>query len=81
MSEDYQPKIVHLPGTTLTPEVVLHRTLQKLSRIKSVTVVIQWDDDTFDVDWSQQKVSELCMGSLVLDEQVRDVVRGREPLT
>jgi len=58
---DYVPKMVHLPGTKLTPEVVLHRTLQKLEHIKAVTVMIQWNDDSYDADWSQMKVSELCM--------------------
>jgi hypothetical protein len=61
----YKAKLVHLPGTQLTPGVVLHRTLNKLDRIKAVAVVIQWDDDTFDVDWSQQKTSELVMSAAV----------------
>lgn len=67
MSE-YTPTIVHLPGTRLTPDVVLHRTLAKCAHIKSVCIVIQWGDDTFDIDWSQQKVSELCMGALLLHD-------------
>ena len=60
--------IVHLPGTKLTPEVVLHRTLTKTSRIKAVAIVIQWDDDTFDTDWSTMKNSELCMASMMLHD-------------
>lgn len=62
----YEPKLVHLPGTKLTPEVVLHRTLNKLERIKAVTIVIQWDDDSYVADWSQMKASEICMASAVL---------------
>ena len=54
MNGNWIPKILHLPGTKLTPEVVLHRTLTKLPHIKSVCIVIQWDDDSFDVDWSAQ---------------------------
>ena len=63
MSEAYEPKLVHLPGSKLTPEVVLHRTLNKLPRITAIAVVIQWDDGTFDCDWSQMKTSELVMGA------------------
>jgi hypothetical protein len=69
----YEPKLVHLPGTRLAPAVVLHRTLDKLDRIRAVTVVIQWDDDTFDVDWSQMKASELAMASLVLGKTATDI--------
>ena len=72
----YNPKIVHLPGSKLTPEVVLHRTLQKIDRIKSVCMVIQWDDDTFDIDWSQQKTSELCMASITLQDEALRAIKG-----
>lgn len=72
----YSPRVVHLPGTRLTPDVVLHRTLGKIGRIKSVTIVIQWDDDTFDIDWSQQKTSELCMGALLLQDEAIKIARG-----
>jgi len=64
----YEPKLVHLPGTDLTPEVVLHRTLNKLPHLKAVAIVIQWDDDTFDADWSQMKVSELALAALILNQ-------------
>lgn len=65
----YTPPLVHLPGTKLSPEVVLHRTLNKLKRIKNVVVIIQWDDDSMDIDWSEMKASELAMASLLLSQQ------------
>lgn len=74
----YEPKIVHLPGTTLTPEVVVHRTLQKLDRIKAVLVVIQWDDETFDLDWSQMKTSELCMAAMCAHRKAARVASGED---
>lgn len=73
MSE-YEPKLVHLPGTVLTPEVVLHRTLNKSEHIKSVAVVIQWADGSFDVDWSQMQMSEMCMASMVIQKQVTAIL-------
>lgn len=79
MPDDVERKIIHLPGTTLTPEVLLHRTLQKVSRIKAVALVIQWDDDSFDTDWSSMKSSELCMASLVLSHTATKVAMGEDP--
>lgn len=73
---NHERKIVHLPGTKLTPEVALHRTLSKLEHIKAVTIIIQWDDDTFDVDWSSMKASELAMASLVLQNTATGVAMG-----
>ena len=71
---DYVPKIVHLPGTELTPEVVLHRTLGKLEHIKAVVVIIQWKNESFDSDWSMMKVSELCMAERALDYAVNETM-------
>lgn len=59
-------KVVHLPGTRLSAEVVLTRTMQNLPRIKAVAVVIMWDDDSFDMDWSNMKRSELAMAASVM---------------
>lgn len=74
---DYDPKLVHLPGTKLTPEVVLHRTLNKLGDIKAVAIVIQWNDDTMSVDWSQMRVSEVCMAAIMLDKEARNVLEDK----
>lgn len=52
MSEAYEPKLVHLPGSKLTPEVVLHRTLNKLPRIKAIAIVIlPGSSEMFGEDW------------------------------
>jgi hypothetical protein len=75
---DYEPRLVHLPGTKLTPDVVLHRTLNKLDHIKAVTIVIQWNDETFSVDWSQMRASEFCAAALMIDINARAVLEGKE---
>jgi hypothetical protein len=79
MSE-YVPKLVHLPGTAVSPELVLHRTLDKLEHIKSVTITIQWHNDELATDWSQMRVSELCMHSMNLEEQVKKTMYDGENL-
>lgn len=81
MSEEFSRKtrkIVHLTGTRLSPEVVLARTLEKAGRMKAVFVIVQWDDTTFDMDWSQVSISELCMASKILDRYVDAELNGSE---
>jgi len=59
----------HLPGTKLSPEVVLHRTLQKIEDIQSVIVLIAWKDDpdrTWSADWSLMKKSDFAAAAMVL---------------
>ncbi len=74
---DYDPKLVHLPGTALSPEVVLHRTLQKLEHIESVVVMIKWKKETFDADWSVQKTTDLTAQALLLtDLAIRNMKEG-----
>lgn len=72
----YVKKVYNLPGAARTAEVLLHQTIEKLPRIKAITMVIQWDDETYAGDWSSQKVSELCMASRVLDLEVGKIVSG-----
>ncbi len=78
MSGAIDRKLVTMPGVSVSPEVLLHRTLQKLLRIKAVTVVIQWDDDTMDVDWSSQPAGHLCMAAMILNEQARRIAIGED---
>lgn len=68
MPEDDEPeaKIVHLPGTDLTPEVVLHRTLDELHKIKSVVVVIHYKDDSTVIDYSRQPISTVAVSAVLL---------------
>ena len=62
------------PGTPLTPEVVLHRTLNKIARIKSVIVIMTWDDDSVDTDHSLQSASDMVFAAKVLERAVNDLV-------
>lgn len=72
-------EVVHLPGTKLTPEVALHRTLNKVANIKAVAIVIQWNDETFDVDWSLMRASDLCTMGVLLQEIARRTL-CKEPI-
>jgi len=77
VSDEYIPPLVSFPGAPLTPEVVLHRTLNKLEHIKGVTVIIQWKaDESFSVDWSTMNKSELYMSARVLDQTAVESARS-----
>ena len=61
-----------MPNTKLTVDVVLHRTLQKSDKLKSVIVIMQWDDDSMSMDWSSQQTRDMCMASKVLDRKIQN---------
>lgn len=68
MGEPYEPKLVQLPGTPPSAETILHRTLNNIEHIESVTVVIKWKADaSFEIDWSSMTKSDLYMAARVLD--------------
>lgn len=75
---DWEKKIYSMPGAERTAEVALHQTIEKLPRIKAVSMVIQWDDGSYSCDWSCQKVSELCMASMMLDIEARAIATGSD---
>lgn len=72
--KEFFRKLVPLRPDDTTARITLERTLDKADRIKAVAIVIQWDDDTYDCDWSTMKASELCMALIVLQEQTRQII-------
>jgi hypothetical protein len=68
-----QRKIATLPGVRIDAVTSLSRTLDKAQqgRVKSVCISIEWDDGTFATDYSNMKMSTLCMhvASLTIDMQ------------
>lgn len=70
--------IHHLVHTRLTPEVVLHRTLDDASRLKAVVILMLDKDDEWSVDRSQMSVAELCLAEKWLSIEATKVVTGAE---
>lgn len=68
-------KLHSLPGVDRTAEVLLHQTIEKLPRIKAIAMVIQWDDDTYDADWSTMMATELITAATVLRLEAEDELR------
>ncbi len=71
-------KIVHLEGTDLSAEVVLHRTIEKLDRIKSVYILIEWDDESVDCDWSTQEISKIAFKNSVFNYRLNELLKKNE---
>ena len=72
----YTQPLVHLPGTSLNPSVVLHRTLNKIDQIASVVVLIQWSDTSFGFDHSEMALRDLCMAEKVFSMRVEDELKS-----
>lgn len=68
-----------LPGTKLTPTVVLGRTLEKAQhgKLKDVYIGLHWADrDEFDYDYSLMPIRDLSMHRLVLERRLQNVAFG-----
>ena len=66
-SWERQRKISTLPNCRVTPDVALARSLEKAKagKIKSVYIGIQFEDGSFDADWSLMAISELATHATV----------------
>lgn len=78
MPDEFAPKIVQLPGTLPSPEVILHRTLTKLPHIRNVVVLIQWDDGSWAADWSAMTKAEFAFAERYLDKRVNGEIFGEK---
>ena len=63
-------KLSRLPGTGLSPEVLLYQILEDRDEIKAVTVIVEWKDTKRSIAWSDMKLSETCMSLKVLDDAI-----------
>ena len=68
------PKIIPMPNTAMSPAVVLHQALEEIDNIKSVIVIAQYNDDTFDLEWSQMKTSYMALADMMLDQTLRNLM-------
>lgn len=73
----FTKKLHSLPGVDRTPEVLLHQTIEKLPRIKAISLIIQWDDGSFDADWSTMLMTELITAATVLRLEAENELQGR----
>lgn len=71
-------KIAHLPGTDITPELVLARTLEKAKagHIKNVCIYVQWTDESVDFDYCTMKQSDLAFMTIAMLMETMDEMRA-----
>jgi delta-aminolevulinic acid dehydratase/porphobilinogen synthase len=69
-------KIAQMPGVPRTAVNTLASTLEKAvaGKIKSVYIGIQWEDDTYCGDWSNQPISSLAMHALMAHKMAAEVI-------
>ena len=71
-------KLVPLQPNEVSPRVFMEEMLENHESVKSLMVVIQYQDDTFSCDWSKMTTAELAMACIVLDAQMRDCILDRQ---
>ena len=70
-------EIVHLPGTRLTPEVVLHQCVDEIDSLKAVVVLkLDKEGDSY-ATWSQMDLGDLCYLLTKLQSRVHEIMSGR----
>lgn len=52
--------IVQLPGTTLTPETLLHQLLENKNNLKAVIIVQLDNEDSVNVSWSNMRADSMA---------------------
>lgn len=61
-----EENVVELGQHGASVESVISRLVRHQSSIKSITAVIQWDDNTADVVYSPKKTSEMAYDALLV---------------
>ena len=65
-------KIAALPNTKISPQTLLAQVMEDVDNIKSVVVILQYKDESFDALWSAMSSSQLCLASFALTMDVQD---------
>ena len=64
------PKLAILPGTAISPEVLLAQSLERAGEFESILIVSKGKDGTFRCGWSRMTTSDLCFAARVLDRDI-----------
>ena len=67
-------RLVRFPGADFSPEVLLSQLLEIRADIKSLHVIVEWEDETMDVYWTKTKTSKTCMASVLLSKQAANSI-------
>lgn len=67
------------PGTRLTPEVLLHQTMEDLSDCQAMVIIKMRKDDTVDVSMSCLSMANLAFMTLMLQLHTVKTVQSDPP--
>jgi hypothetical protein len=70
MSDNISELNAHTPSV----ESVISRLDRYRERIKEITVVVCWDDDSYDVCHDQKPTEKLCFDAAVLDKYIKSLI-------
>ena len=71
-------KIATLPGTHAESKLVLARTQEKVDRIANVIVLVEWDDGTWDIDFSDISYGGMSYAALMFQGEVTKMIYDDE---
>ena len=64
-------KIIRLPGTKLTPKVLLAQVLEDADYLESVVIIEKGKDGTMEVAWSRQGQQDIAFAIFILEQKLR----------
>tara|TARA_R110000744_G_scaffold46911_5_gene103549 strand:+ start:19072 stop:19362 length:291 start_codon:yes stop_codon:yes gene_type:complete len=74
--EDGDENVVELGRHEATVGSVITRLHRDLDKIKSITAIIEWDNDIIDLVHDSRPVSSLIFDAKLLDTYVTDILKG-----
>lgn len=67
-------KIQSLPGSTLSPETVLHQNLEQIDEIDAIVIMKMTKDGRWLIDWSNMAANDIAFAhrifGIALDEMI-----------
>jgi len=73
MSED---KIQQLPGTRISPETLLCKSMEDIEDTRDVIIITRHKDDTYSCTWSSQRLSDLSFATKMLEIALTEAICG-----
>ncbi len=63
--------IERLPGTELTPKVLLAQLLEDADDFKSIIIIKEYKDGKWSTCWSRQFLRDIALGIMVLQDKLQ----------
>lgn len=74
----HDSKVMHLPGSGCDPDKLLRLLTDRKGHMKRLTVVVEWEDTTTQVLYTETLTAGLCLDHFALGEEARRRMFGHE---